>query len=57
MTNQDRSLFAFRQLSADLKKKYLDQARKINERIINDIVIELIAANLWAQDMRRKNGR
>jgi hypothetical protein len=54
MRAKDYSLFEFRKLPEGEKKRYFESAKKKYAQIVNDVVIELIAANLWAEEKRKK---
>lgn len=57
MTAKDRSLFGFRQLPEKEKQKYYLLAKK--QAIVkgaSEIILEVVAATIWAQEQSKRNG-
>jgi len=54
MVKESYSLFDFRQEPDEIKVKYLELARGRQVETRSPLLLEVIAANLWAKDMRRK---
>jgi hypothetical protein len=52
--NNDYSIFAFRQLLDEEKKKYYQIAKENCTKDLSDVLLEIMAANIWANEIKRK---
>jgi hypothetical protein len=55
--NRDYSLESFKKLAPTVQKKYFELARERNpEFVSSESIIEVIAANIWMEEMTHQEG-